>query len=210
MGLFDNELQYGDRPLAVDDQGRTASCQELDVFSGGLYEKTGGKKLIFILCENTLESLFGYLGSLRTGIVPLMLESHIHPELLEGLIREYHPSFLYVPDTWADRIKDCEVVWRYGGYCLCSRNEKQPPSLYSELALLLTTSGSTGSPKLVRQSKANIVSNAGSIASYLEIDRDERPVTTLPMNYTYGLSIINSHVLKGATLLLTSVAPFNT
>jgi len=40
MGLFDNELQYGDRPLAVDDQGRTASCQELDVFSGGLYEKT--------------------------------------------------------------------------------------------------------------------------------------------------------------------------
>ena len=39
MGLFDNELQYGDRPLAVDDQGRTASCQELDVFSGGLYEK---------------------------------------------------------------------------------------------------------------------------------------------------------------------------
>lgn len=204
MGLFDNELQYGDRPLAVDDQGRSASCQELDVFSGELYEKTGDKKLIFILCENTLESLFGYLGSLRTGIVPLMLESHIHPELLEGLIREYHPSFLYVPDIWADRIKDCEVVWRYGGYCLCSRNEKQPPSLYSELALLLTTSGSTGSPKLVRQSKANIVSNAGSIASYLEIDRDERPVTTLPMNYTYGLSIINSHVLKGATLLLTS------
>lgn len=55
MGLFDNELQYGDRPLAVDDQGRTASCQELDVFSGVLYEKTGGKKLIFILCENTLD-----------------------------------------------------------------------------------------------------------------------------------------------------------
>lgn len=204
MGLFDKDKLYGDRILAVDDKGRSVTYGQMDSFSGELYVKVGGKKLIFILCENTIESLLGYLGCLKTGIVPLMLESHIHPSLLNNLIREYHPAFLYVPETCIGKIENSEVIWQFGGYCLCKRNETMPPALYCELSLLLTTSGSTGSPKLVRQSRENINANAKSIASYLEIDENQRPITTLPMNYTYGLSIINSHVLMGCTLLLTT------
>ena len=75
--------------------------------------------------------------------------------------------------------------------------------LYPELALLLTTSGSTGSPKFVRQSYQNIRANTDSIVEYLKLDATEKPITTLPMNYTYGLSIINSHLDAGATILLT-------
>lgn len=74
---------------------------------------------------------------------------------------------------------------------------------HPDLALCLTTSGSTGSPKLVRLTKRNILANAESIAGYLHIDENERPITMLPMYYSYGLSIINSHLLKGATILLT-------
>ena len=74
---------------------------------------------------------------------------------------------------------------------------------HPNLALCLTTSGSTGSPKLVRLTKRNIISNAESIAEYLQIDEHERPITMLPMYYSYGLSIINSHLIKGATILLT-------
>jgi acyl-CoA synthetase (AMP-forming)/AMP-acid ligase II len=79
----------------------------------------------------------------------------------------------------------------------------KPTTLFTDLALLLTTSGSTGSPKLVRLSYANLLSNALSIAEYLSINENERPITTLPMHYSFGLSVINSHLLKGATLLLT-------
>ena len=74
---------------------------------------------------------------------------------------------------------------------------------HPDLALCLTTSGSTGSPKLVRLTKRNILANATSIAEYLQIDENERPITMLPMYYSYGLSIINSHLHKGATILLT-------
>ncbi len=74
---------------------------------------------------------------------------------------------------------------------------------HPDLAVCLTTSGSTGSPKLVRLTKRNIFANAESIAEYLQIDDNERPITMLPMYYSYGLSIINSHLLKGATILLT-------
>ena len=74
---------------------------------------------------------------------------------------------------------------------------------HPDLAVCLTTSGSTGSPKLVRLTLENLRSNAESIAEYLHIDEHERAITMLPMYYSYGLSIINSHLLKGATILLT-------
>ena len=74
---------------------------------------------------------------------------------------------------------------------------------HPDLAVCLTTSGSTGSPKLVRLTLRNIIANAESIAQYLRIDANERPITMLPIYYSYGLSIINSHLLKGATILLT-------
>ncbi len=68
--------------------------------------------------------------------------------------------------------------------------------------MLLNTSGSTGSPKLVRLSGQNLQANAVSIVSYLGLTADERPITSLPMAYSYGLSVINSHLLAGATLVL--------
>ncbi len=204
MYLFQKEKSYGNRLLAEDDCGNKVSYEDLDSFAEELYGHTRGKTLIFILCENTIGSLMGYLGCLKTGVVPLMLEKQINQELLDRLIEEYHPAFLYVPRDSLIKAKECEIVWETKEYCLCQRREKQSPALYGELALLLTTSGSTGSPKLVRQSKGNIEANAESICTYLNINEKERPVTTLPMNYTYGLSIINSHVKKGATLLLTT------
>ena len=78
--------------------------------------------------------------------------------------------------------------------------------LHPDLALLLSTSGSTGSPKLVRLSHANLESNAESIADYLGIEDDHKAITTLPMSYCYGLSVINSHLLRGAALVLTDLS----
>ena len=83
------------------------------------------------------------------------------------------------------------------------KGDSEDANLYKDLGLLLTTSGSTGSPKLVRLSYENVKANAESIAEYLSIDENERPITSLPMYYSYGISVINSHYIKDATLLLT-------
>ena len=72
-----------------------------------------------------------------------------------------------------------------------------------ELALLLSTSGTTGSPKLVRLSYENVNSNAAAVAQYLGLKQSDRAITSLPMNYSYGLSVINSHLIVGASLVLT-------
>ena len=65
------------------------------------------------------------------------------------------------------------------------------------------TSGSTGSPVLVRISYKNLVENSISISQSLSVSQRDIPITTLPMNYSYGLSIINSHLLKGCKIVLT-------
>jgi non-ribosomal peptide synthetase component E (peptide arylation enzyme) len=79
----------------------------------------------------------------------------------------------------------------------------QGHDLHPELALLMSTSGSTGSPKLVRLSHANLSSNAAAIAEYLRITGDDVALTTLPLHYCYGLSVLTSHLRARASLLLT-------
>ena len=81
-----------------------------------------------------------------------------------------------------------------------------PPALHPDLAVLLSTSGSTGSPKLVRLSRRNVVANARSIAEYLGIRRSDRALTSLPLHYCYGLSVLTSHLVAGAAVVLTDLS----
>src|SRR4051812_5661782 len=74
--------------------------------------------------------------------------------------------------------------------------------VHPDLALLLTTSGSTGNPKLVRLSRSAVLANAEQIATVLGITADDVAITTLPLFYSYGMSVLHSHLLRGATVVL--------
>ena len=65
-----------------------------------------------------------------------------------------------------------------------------------DLGLLLSTSGTTGSPKLVRLSYENYLNNSKDIIFSLDL-KNNSVITTLPFNYTYGLSVINTHLISG-------------
>src|SRR3546814_1192946 len=73
----------------------------------------------------------------------------------------------------------------------------------SDLALCLSTSGSTGATKLVRLSSDAIEANAQSIVEFLQLGPDERAITSLPLHYSYGLSVLHSHLACGAAVILT-------
>lgn len=175
---------YSENAAVITDTGSIVSYGCLLRMTTSWAESIPPRSLVFLLVENNLESLVSYVACLNKGIVPLLLPATIDEELLSYLKHEYKPSRIY---------KNGDLL----------ENNDTNVSLHEDLALLLTTSGSTGSPKLVRQSYANIRANTASIVEYLKIDSSERPITTLPMNYTYGLSIINSHLAAGATILLT-------
>ena len=93
------------------------------------------------------------------------------------------------------------VSWRVNDAGQLERLAATTPTLHPVLAVLLPTSGSTGSAKWVRLSGRNLAANAASIADYLTLTAVERAITSLPLYYSYGLSVLNSHLLVGASLV---------
>jgi len=204
MKYYDTILNFGDRVAAIENTGRKITYAQIAQTAERLDGIMPKRSLVFSLCRNVIGSMCGYLSFLHNRSVPLMLDANIDPVLLGSLTDIYKPAYLYVPEDMAEKFSDYEKVYEGWDYVLLKTNFDITYALSDDLGLLLATSGSTGSPKLVRQSYANVCSNAKAIVEYLEIDENERPITTLPMNYTYGLSIINSHVAVGATVLLTT------
>lgn len=164
---------------------------------------------VFTLCENVLGSFVGYVACMNKHIPQVLLDGSKDLELVLRLIGIYQPEYIWTPfdrvQEVSDGFKEFKVIYEYKTYSLIQTGFPSQ-EINPELQLCLTTSGSTGSPKLVRLSEKNLQSNAESIAEYLKIDENERPVTSLPMYYSYGMSVINSHLIKGATILLTDKA----
>ena len=192
-----------DKVAAINEQGERLLYSGLLAEVHNVEPLLRDRPLVFLLCSNTLGALMGYVGCIENRAVPLLLSSHLDKELLAELISRYKPDYLWAPSHMAGAFSEYGAVYESFSYMLLETGFHHVYPLFENLCLLLTTSGSTGSPKLVRQSDTNVFENANSIMQYLELDDSERPITTLPMNYTYGLSIINSHLLVGATLLMT-------
>ena len=195
--------QFPGNKAIIDEFGNYLTYKDLEEEAGKITQTIGKRCLVFLLCENKLGSIVGYVAFLNHKIVPVMLNAHLDAELLNHLLEAYQPSYLYVPIEKCAEFKGMDRAYESNGYLLLKTGYEKVYPLYNELGLLLTTSGSTGSPKFVRQSYENILDNAQSIVQYLQINETERSITTLPMNYTYGLSIINSHLLAGAAILVT-------
>lgn len=204
MRLFDALDLHGDNPALIDANGQVITYQELVEIADSLVRPIGQRQLIFCLCSNSVESIVGYVGLQRAGHVCVMLTSSIEPERFGELARMFRPNYVYAP---SEVMSDLGLEQLYGGnshtFGLLSDSMV---AMNPDLALLMTTSGSTGSPMMVRVSYANLISNAESIALSLGLTAQDRALTTLPMNYTYGLSIINSQLHVGGSIVVSNAS----
>ncbi len=146
------------------------------------------RRLVLVEGGNTLDSLVAYLAALQHGHVALVV-----PDAREAqrasMVAAYDP----------------DIVCTAGG-ADDVRRDATTHDLHPDLALLLSTSGTTGSPKLVRLSRDNVASNAAAIATYLDLTPADRAITTLPLHYCYGLSVLHSHLVAGASVVLTGLS----
>jgi acyl-CoA synthetase (AMP-forming)/AMP-acid ligase II len=167
--------------------------------------KPSGKSLIMLLAQNRYENLVAYLAALNSGDAVVLVDATLNRDLLLRLIETYRPDRICESTASAENTFPGYSKREGGelGICIWENEKSEATAIHESLALLLNTSGSTGSPKLVRLSGENLQANASSIASYLGLTAEERPITSLPMAYSYGLSVINSHLLAGATLVLS-------
>lgn len=200
-----NLEKYQHNTAVITDKGEHLTYSELAAAAKTFASAVSQKGLLFCLCENRLGSLVGYVACMEHHIPIVLLDGSKDISVLQNLMAIYQPEYVWIATDKAGAIGG-ETTYTYASFSLQKmmyEKAVEEPEINPELALCLTTSGSTGSPKFVRLSAGNVLANAESIAEYLEIDENERPVTTLPSYYSYGVSVINSHLIKGATILLT-------
>lgn len=189
-----------DSIAVIEDSGERITYGGLVEFTDKFTSDISASSLIFILSENSIGALSAYVAALSDHIVPLIISSETDKALLDRLIEIYRPSYLWVPGKMRSNYTHPTVFSQFGYELLSTGLE--PFELHQDLALLLSTSGSTGSPKLVRHSLANVEANAQNVAAVFEMKVSDKPIVTLPIHYTMGLSVATSHLYAGATLLL--------
>jgi acyl-coenzyme A synthetase/AMP-(fatty) acid ligase len=191
--FFSTLESHGDRVAIVLPDGRHLSYRELaegaDVYARLFSRK---RQLVAIEMRNDVDAIAAYLGALRSG-TPAILTA-------EGGTAWEHPIIsTFRPEK--------AVLCTESGWTIETRDDAEDAKgLHSDLAVMLSTSGTTGSPKLVKLSHSNLHENARSIAEYLEITPERRAITNLPLHYSYGLSVLNSHLAAGASIVLTELS----
>ena len=193
--IFDFTAYKGNVALISSNAELTYS--ELDSLSLLLSLKIRMRSLVFLVCTNTIESIISYIGIIRSGAVCILIKERNFDFLLET----YKPEYIVAPSDILNI--QGSVLYRMNSYTLYKSNYPIDYQVSDDLAILLSTSGSTGSPKFVKVSYKNIVSNSVSISDYLNISSVDRAITTMPMNYSYGLSIIHTHLMNGASIIVT-------
>ena len=216
-----------DRIALIVDGGTTLAYGALDRAVASVAARLSPRQLVFLIGDNDLPTLLAYLACLSAGAVPLLLGAGLKASQIAALVCAYDPHQVFGPQSIIDTIDTIDTIANIGtvadlggaandaganlavepvpdsDYVWLSRTTAEASNVHPDLALLLATSGSTGSPKLVRLTFANLTANARSIARYLDIGPAERAITSLPLNYSFGLSIVNSHLISGASLVLT-------
>lgn len=205
--IFDDAKNRGNCAL-ITDRSEKISYALLRALVCDLGEKLHGDRLALLVMNNDLGSVVFYLACLKTHVVPILLDKTISDSQIQLYIQKYEPEYIFILDgkETAVRIKEerCyETAAEVFGHALLEHTYRRRKKINADLALLLPTSGTTYLSKLVRISNANLFDNAKNICGTLGIEKEDIAVTSLPLSYCYGLSVLNTHLLQHAVILLT-------
>lgn len=195
VDLVSEIARGGQRTALLFPDGRTLSYAELDSLTLRFATRLGQgeKQLVAISAEASEHVVVAYLGALRAGHAVAMLPP-CDDKLWDDFLAVFQPDFTF-------RLADGR--WRLIKEV---RSEREAQPVHPDLALLLMTSGSSGAAKAVRLSHANLDANARSIATYLELSCADRAALVLPLHYSYGLSVLNSHLIGGGSILFPGIS----
>lgn len=196
------DKQNGNSLALIDNEGNRITYGQLARLMTAVGKQVESRALVFNLCKNNVGSMVGYLGFVDHEAVPVTLSAKIDDALLSSLLKIYTPAYIWTPLEEAQRFSFKKIFEMYG-YALL-KTPYEPYPINENLQLCMTTSGSTGSPKLVRYKKGNLEANAKNVAIAFGWTKNERAICDLGMQYTMGLNVINTHLYVGAVVLLTT------
>lgn len=165
------------------------------------------KFLILIVSSNTKEFITIYAGSLIYKKTSLLIDQNTDEISLNKIINLYRPRYIFIKKN--NNYKKFKTIYEFDEYVIVETKFIQSVKPNDKLALLLSTSGSISSPKLVRISYRNLFDNTEKIKNYLKIRSQDTVITSLNPSYSYGISIINTHLSAGAKIILNNDSVVN-
>lgn len=190
-----------DAPALIDGvTGEVLTHGDLARHTEAVVREVGPRGLAFVLADTSVATIAAYAAVRAAGHAVALLDAGLAPDLTEALLARYRPEILVMPqgatapEGFVERLPG---IWRRPG---------SGPTLHPDLAVLLTTSGSTGSPKFVRLSTGNLEANTRAIIASLGLSARDRAITTLPLFYSYGMSVINTHVAVGGAVVVIAAS----
>ena len=199
------EKNHGNSIAIISDNGLEVTYDDLYKRSLEIRKKITSEKLVLLCADNSCESIIIYYSCILHKIPLMIISNDLNEDQLLQIIDSYMPNFIFCKKEYSfDRYNSSNTFPFLSSYNFYEQKEYKKININSQLLLLLSTSGSTGSIKFVRLSEKNIQSNSSAISSYLKLSQSDRAITTMPMAYTFGLSIINSHLDVGASIIATN------
>ena len=188
---------------AIDSNGNMLRYADITTLSQQLTQHIAKRALCFLLVENNIGGIAWIMSMLDSRLlVPLILNIKTEDGLYQQLLDTYQPTYICAPTHLSVEGQTIDTLY---DYTLTKVSDTLSP-LHVDLSHLLPTSGSTGSPKLVRHKYENIEAAGLNISTFFELKQTDRPLMVLPLYYTMGLSIVFSHLRVGATILITGLS----
>ena len=211
MGKLWDFERFADSPALIAETGVTVSYRSLKQLSSALEAAVGqadernaeDRQLIMFVCRNSMGALSGYAALMNSGYPMLPVSAELPSASRRELMKLYRPGLLLLPEELRGEYPSLREVSVIRDYVLLKTNYMERSPVHPALGLLITTSGSTGSAKFVRQSWENLRFNAETLAEILQLRASDKTITALPLQYTYGLSILHANLLRGAAMVVT-------
>ena len=207
MQLFSHIENFNNK-VAIYQNEEIITYKKLVEYSSVFFECIKKRSLIMLIAKNTYECVAIYLSAISLNCPILIVDIKTKSNLLKIIIENYTPNYIFIPK---ENVKELDMNnfkhnLSFKNYFLFEQICFKHHILFPELSLLLPTSGSMGSSKYVRISKDNISKNSSSIIKYLNIRSSDKTITSMPISYSYMLSVLNTHLITGASIVMTDLS----
>ena len=206
--FFKRLLKYKNRIALVD---KNSSINYFDLLNKSfeIQNLIASNSLVLMISSNKLNFVIGYIAFLsKKKTISILLDESLDKKFIKKISLIYKPNYIFLPIELKKYFTENKIIFQNSDYLILKFSDTNNKNLNYKNFLLLTTSGTTHSPKLVRFSKKNLLSNIYQIIDALNITQKHYVITTMPLGYSYGLSILNTHLFSGAKIYLNDKTIF--
>lgn len=189
---FFNKNLHRNKTLIIDESDKNYTKDEIYIFSKRTIFSFKKKNLILFCGGNDAISILYYLSFLINKQAVILFDKDCEKEKINYLINKFNPDYIFKKNSF--KIESYDTISEDKEYIFLKNNSPTKTVINKNLAILLSTSGSLKESKFVKLSYENIFENSISISKYLKLKNNDLSITSLPLYYSYGLSVLHSHI----------------